>query len=85
MLSNDEDVVKKGCLFGCLSQDLIKVDGCFEDDCSCFFVKQFDWFEVQFWEVGKGGEVRDFVVYFFVLMQGVFVVCQVFGQFEVLS
>ena len=85
MTSNDEDVAQKGCPLGCLSQDLVKADGRFEDDRSRLFAKQLDWFEEQFREAGKGDEARDLAVHLLASTQGASAVCQALGQPEVLS
>lgn len=84
MAGNSEDVAQKGCPLGCLSQDLVKADGRFEDDRSRLFAKQLEWFEEQFREAGQDESSKDLAVHLLAATQGASAVCQALGRPEVL-
>ena len=84
MASNSDDVAAKGCPLGCLSQDLVKADGRFEDDRNRLFADQLDWFEEQFRAAGKGDAAHDLAVHLLACTQGASTVCQALGQPDVL-
>lgn len=84
MGANDQEVAQKGCPLGCLSQDLVKADGRFEDDRSRLFAKQLDWFEQQFREAGQDEEAEDLALHLLAATQGASAVCQALGRPEVL-
>lgn len=85
MADNDEDVARRGCPLGCLSQDLVKADGRFENDRSRLFAKQLDWFERQFREAGQNDQARELAVHLLAATQGASAVCQALGQPEILT